>query len=108
MSAPLKPSRDGRRTFLRTCAVVLAAAPLGERVVNAAEMVDPNSEQAKSLHYVTDAKQAKDPKHQAGQFCHNCQFYQGDASAKSAPCALFGGKTVPANAWCNAWVKKAA
>lgn len=98
--------QPARRRLLSCCALLIAGAPLLRRNVGAAEMVDPNSAQAKSLNYVSDAKQAKDPKRKADQFCHNCQFFQGAKDAKSAPCTVFAGKSVPAQAWCSAWVKK--
>ena len=110
MSKQTKSHPEGRRAFIRGCAVAAVAVPLAQHinVARAADRVDPNSEQAKALHYVTDAKQSKDPKRTADQFCHNCQFYQGKASDKEAGCAVFGGKLVPAQAWCSSWVKKAA
>jgi hypothetical protein len=99
---------SGRRKFLFTCSVA-AAAPLVARTVQAQQKqkVDPSSAQAKSLNYVEDAKQAKDPKRKPDQFCHNCQMFQADAKEKWGPCAIFAGNLVANQGWCSAWIKKA-
>ena len=71
--------------------------------------LDPKDPQAVALGFVADAAQAdkaKFPKFAAGQHCGSCQLFGGAAGAASGPCPLFAGKTVPAKAWCSAWVKK--
>lgn len=73
-------------------------------------MVDEKDPQAVALSYVSDVKRvdkAKFPNYVAGSQCNNCQLYQGASTDPVAPCSLFGGKRVPAQAWCSAWVKKA-
>jgi hypothetical protein len=63
-----------------------------------------------ALGYKANATQidkAKYPAYMAGQSCSNCQFYQGNASAASAPCPLLGGKNVSGSGWCKGYVKKA-
>lgn len=44
----------------------------------------------------------------AKQFCNNCALYQGAADAEQAGCAIFPGKAVKAQGWCNAWAPKPA
>jgi hypothetical protein len=86
-----------------------AAAPLAasSALAQQKQKVDPSSPQAKSLNYVEDAKQARDPKRKPDQFCHNCQLFQAGPSDPSGPCAIFAGNLVANNGWCSAWVKKA-
>ena len=77
----------------------------------AQQKLDPKDPQATALGYVEDTTKAdskKFPKHTNAQKCAVCQFYSGAAGAKDGPCAVFGGKLVSANGWCNSWVKKAA
>ncbi len=98
----------GRRRFVISCALA-AAIPLVRHPAHAqqsGEKVDENSAQAKALNYRHNAKEVKDPKRKADQFCHNCQFFQGKATDAWAPCAVFGGKQVANQGWCSSWVKK--
>lgn len=55
----------------------------------------------------TKVDKVRFPKYAAGQECANCQFYQGNASTKTAACPPFSGKTVERTGWCNGYVKKA-
>ena len=74
------------------------AAPLSEKDATAL-----------ALGYVPDATKAdkkKYTKYAADQKCGNCQLYTGKPADASGPCAVFGGKLVPAKAWCSSWVKK--
>jgi hypothetical protein len=121
----MKMSKDvpdkNRRRFVQIGLIGLAALPVGgallQRTGLAAEelpKLDENDPTAQSLGYVHDASKAdvsKFPKRAgpdgANQFCHNCQFYSGTANQEWGPCALFPGKLVNANGWCNAWAKKA-
>lgn len=107
-------SNRSRRRFIKMGLVGIAAAPLSnllvQKVLHAQEggdtpKVDPSDPQAQSLHYVEDA--TKGEGRQENQFCHNCQFYQGDPTAERGPCTIFGGKLVNSNGWCSAYVKKA-
>ena len=73
--------------------------------------LDEKDPQAVPLGYVKDTTKAdakKFPKHTKDQKCVNCQLYQGKPKDASGLCPLFAGKQVEANAWCSAWVKKAA
>jgi hypothetical protein len=98
----------GRRRFLLIGAAGLAAAPIARLAfAQAAEKVDEKSPQAKALDYHDDATKVTNPKRKPDQFCHNCQFFQGKAQDKTAPCTVFQGKHVAANGWCSTWVKKA-
>jgi len=41
-----------------------------------------------------------------GQNCVNCNLVQGEDGQEWRPCAIFPGKLVAAEGWCQAWVKK--
>jgi hypothetical protein len=69
-------------------------------------MVDPAETNAVALGYVTDAKNAKNPKYVAGSACANCALYAGKAGDASGPCPIFAGKQVAATGWCSAYAKK--
>ena len=65
---------------------------------------------AVALGYKANAMQvdkAKYSTYMSGQTCSNCQFYQGAASAATAPCPLLGGKPVSGMGWCKGYVKRA-
>ncbi len=63
-------------------------------------------------HNIADIDAVKFPKRSTSpdgdtQFCHNCVFYTGVEGAETGPCALFPGKSVAAEGWCNTWTAKA-
>jgi hypothetical protein len=102
-----------RRRIVRAGFIAALAAPFARHIALAqkpqgGEKLDENSQQAKALHYRDDATKTDDPKRKSDQFCRNCQFFQGDASAASAPCAVFQNKLVAAGGWCSSWVAKVA
>ncbi|HVP28612.1 MAG TPA: high-potential iron-sulfur protein [Myxococcota bacterium] len=104
------PDAD-RRRLLKMAAIGLATAPftlsLASGIARAADapMVDEADPIAASVGYHCEA--GKNPKHVADQFCKGCQLFSGAPGAKMGPCALFGGKNVCADGWCQSWVKKA-
>jgi High potential iron-sulfur protein len=72
--------------------------------------VDVGDPTAKALGFVMDAAKvdaAANPMFKPGQRCVNCMQYQGKATDASAPCAIFGGKSVPGAAWCKVWAQRA-
>lgn len=101
-----------RRFFLMGASGVVLAAVAGKSIpvrAQAAKLVE-SDPQAVSLGYRQDTSKvdkAKFPKHEASQKCSNCQFFQGKAGDAWGPCAVFGGKQVSANGWCNSYTKKA-
>ena len=110
MSSQSRSPHSARRRFLLRSSALLVSVPLGGEFVLAqqdAEKVDENSPQAKALHYRHKAEQVKDPKRQANQYCHNCQFFQSQKQQGWAPCTIFAGKQVAAGGWCSSWVKRA-
>ncbi len=100
-----------RRTLLHVVPAVGVALVAGQARAQAnAKPVDEKEPQAVALGYVTDAKRAdkaKFPKYAPGQHCAICQFYQGAATAPTAPCTIFGGRPVAGPGWCSAYVAKA-
>ncbi len=99
-----------RRQFLTTLAVAVAAGTLVSRT-DAVRAQDPlpllseDDPTAKALGYVDDVGKvpAGEPLLKPGSNCANCLHYKAESAAPVAPCALFPGKSVPANAWCKAW-----
>ena len=98
-----------RRVFLlQVIAGTGAVAAAGG--TQAQQKVDPKDPQASALGYVdatTKADSQKFPNHTDAQKCDGCQLYSGAASSREGPCAVFGGKLVAANGWCNSWTRKA-
>lgn len=75
----------------------------------AAGKVAPSEPQASALGYVEDASKtdrSKWPRYEPGQACANCTLYTGKAGEAAGPCAIFGGRLVAAQGWCNSWTKK--
>ncbi len=105
-----------RRMLLRTsiesavalsvCSAVAAPATAADEPLPHVTLDDP---QAKALQYTNDATQATRPDkagvNGADQFCHDCQFLQGDRG-EWRPCQIFAGKAVNENGWCITWMPK--
>lgn len=93
-----------RRKFVTLMGAGATVLPLSALVASlpshAADMVDPESAQAKALQYVAESENAE-------QNCSNCTLYQGAEGDESGPCALFPGAAVSSAGWCSAWVPKA-
>jgi len=101
-------TRLPRRVFMIRAAAggAILAVPL---VASAAPHVEESDEAAQQLGYRHDSSQvdgAKFPKHQAGQRCADCSFFQGAAGDAWGGCAMFGRKQVSGAGWCSAWMKK--
>lgn len=93
-----------RRNLLKRVAlgVSLAPAAAGLQRARAAEapLLSVNAPEAKAVHYVEDAKAAKES---AGNTCATCGLYQGANGSVQGPCQLFAGKSVKAAGWCSSW-----
>ena len=94
---------------------MVAVATLATRTAHgqaaAGQKLSENDPQAKALGYVTDAThadKAKFPRYAPGQHCAACQLFQGQPSAASAPCTIFGGKVVEGKGWCSAYAPRAS
>ena len=86
-------------TYLGAGAVAVPVSTLiGTLPSHAAELVDPASDQAVALQYVTASEVD-------GKTCSNCTLYQG--GEESGMCPLFAGKEVASGAWCSAYTPKA-
>jgi len=98
-----------RRRFLIQAAVITAALPfVGPRLiaqVDAQELprLPLDNATAKALAYEEDYTKVKHPSFKPGSNCANCQFF----TTNNSGCTLFPGFSVPAEAWCSAWAKKA-
>jgi len=87
---------------------VLSWIPLA-RVRAAEEMpaLSLDEPMAKSLQYIHDAIQVPESVRSVSEaFCHNCQLYTGDTESQWGPCAVFAGKHINRDGWCDAWVRK--
>lgn len=104
-----------RRQFLATLAAAAAAGTVATRsrplsAQDPLPLLSEDDPTAKALGYVDDLGKvpAGEPLLKPGANCANCLHYQAEATAPVAPCALFPGKSVPANAWCKAWAARPA
>jgi High potential iron-sulfur protein len=97
------PSLSRRRLLVRLAAGA-SLVPLGlalQRAGAASALLSPASPEAKAVHYVEDAKQAKGAT--AGNTCANCALYQGASGSVQGPCQIFSGRDVKAAGWCSSW-----
>jgi hypothetical protein len=104
-----------RRQFLATLAVAAAAGTVAARsgslsAQDPLPLLSEDDPTAKALGYVDDLSKvpAGEPLLKPGANCANCLHYKAEQTAPVAPCALFPGKSVPANAWCKAWAARPA
>lgn len=104
----MNTQNPSRRRFLVHAAVAAVAIPFAGRFISTAQaqslpklpLDDP---QAKALSYAEDYTKVSHPSFKPGSNCANCQFF----TAATGVCTLFPKNTVPANAWCSAWAKRA-
>ena len=103
--------KTDRRTFVIYSS--LSASGLmtaGLTQAQPAMLLESNS-QAKTLGYREDSgkvSSASFPKYVPGQKCVGCQMFRiPHVGAASGPCAIFPGKLVAAEGWCDAFVQKA-
>ncbi|WP_158772596.1 high-potential iron-sulfur protein [Cobetia sp. L2A1] len=104
-------ANQSRRNFMRNSLLGLAALPLGAAILSprafAADLplLDTSNPQAKALHYVEDASEAKEHSaFKAGSDCTNCMFYKPDNHG----CQLFPSNSVAPKGWCQSWTKRPA
>jgi hypothetical protein len=67
-------------------------------------LLAPSSQAAQKVHYVEDAKKAKDAS--AGASCANCALYQGASGSSQGPCQLFPENDVVSTGWCSSWASQ--
>ncbi len=93
-----------RRKFISVMGASTVAVPLSALVASlpshAADMVDPESAQAKALQYIAISETPD-------QKCGTCTLFQGEKGAASGPCPLFPGNIVGGESWCSAYVPSA-
>ena len=94
-------SRRRFNTLLAKAAILAPAATLLSHRVHAEgpPMVDPESATAKALQYAIDTPEP-------GKNCAGCVLYSAQEGDESGACSIFPGSSVPANAWCTAYVAK--
>ena len=106
----MNTTNTSRRGFLVKAALLAAAAPfvapalVGQARAQELKPLPLDNPQAKALAYALDAKAVNHPSFKPGSNCGNCRFF----TAGTGDCTLFPGFSVPAEAWCSAWAKKAA
>lgn len=90
-----------RRKFVSMMTAGAAVVPVSALVASlpshAAELVDPDSAQAKALQYVAESENPE-------QNCANCALYTGAEGDAQGGCPLFPGQAVTAAGWCSAYV----
>ncbi len=95
-----------RRVFMLQATLACLACPTAQAQTSP---VDEASETAVALGYKHDTAKVdavKFPRHQAGQHCANCQFWQARPTDAWSNCSMFGRKVQVANkGWCAAWAK---
>lgn len=120
-------SNNSRREFLKFSGLgLIGAAALGTLSLRSLPadaqaaklpLVTEADPMAKSLGYNPDATKVdikkwakRAPPAGKEQFCRTCILFNGGKATteKEAPCALFAGKAVLANGWCNSWAKNPA
>lgn len=99
-----------RRRFIALHALAAGGALVAARPARAqaGAHVEESDEQAQALGYRQDSSQVdakKYPKHEAGQHCANCTFWQGKPTDAWAGCAMFGRKHIAHGGWCQVWAK---
>lgn len=101
-----------RRKFLMKSGALIAGLPaislLGfTKTIHADDLpnVSEDDPVVVSLKYVHDASKSSD-RSNTDALCSNCQLYTGGVGSEWGPCSIFPGKSVNANGWCTAWVKK--
>jgi len=95
-----------RRQFMMTLVPAAAALTAVTGARAQAAKIDEKDPAAVALAYKHDATKVDakaNPTYKAGNNCANCQFF----TAATGACTLFPKNSVPAEAWCSAWAKKA-
>jgi len=93
--------RMDRRHFNKIIAIT-AVAPLASFSTARAgekEMVDPESEAAQSLQFVSVSDNP-------AEICGGCNFYSSIDDTETGNCIIFNGATVPEGAYCSAYQAK--
>lgn len=100
-----------RRQFIARSGAIIATFVSGNEVL-AAEPLDPSDPKAMALGFNTQhtrvngkqwRKKGADAQNQ--QRCATCALFTAQAQGRGG-CQIFGGKTVPAGGWCNAWTNR--
>jgi hypothetical protein len=74
-----------------------------------ASMLLESHPQASTLGYRVDASKvdrANFPKYVPGQKCAECQMFRAQLGTAVGSCAIYPGKLVSAEGWCNAFIQK--
>lgn len=106
-------TRTTRRHMLRLAgATIVCAGTFGFDRLFAAQDALPHLSDANpaaaSLGYTEDAStvdSSKFPKHQPGQRCATCKYFQSaGSSGQYGPCRLYPGNAVNVNGWCTGYI----
>lgn len=115
MSHESDSTNASRRRFFAIAGSAIGAAAIAGALPRQARAADlphlsASDATAQALHYNDDATKvdkAAAPTWKTGEFCHNCNFFQGGANDQWGPCQLFPGKAVNHHGWCAGYAKKA-
>jgi High potential iron-sulfur protein len=103
--------KTNRRTFVIHSSIGAAGLVIAGLTQAQPAMLLESSSQAKSVGYRDDSSKvisASYPKHADGQKCAGCQMFRASQAGMTAgACAIFPGKLVATEGWCDAFVQKA-
>lgn len=95
--------------FVRSTRAFAAACPAKEPAKAGLKIVKADDKQIKTLDFVFNAPDSKNPKYAKGQNCENCNFYNAKKLEEGwAPCSMFANKYVPGCGWCKSYKAKKA
>ena len=98
-------NKISRRKLIAWGTGLTVGAVIPVTVTAAGAKVDEEDPTAKAVAYVHDATQTSNPAFKAGSNCANCALYK-TPEADWGPCALFPGKLVAGQGWCQAWAAR--
>ena len=95
----------GRRRFLKTGAMAVAALPLATLVHQGRVHAMPQAEDGHAHDYVNDGADAEHDAYEEGQRCDNCAFWGGEEDNGWGSCMHpdFSDVLVKDKGWCSVW-----
>ncbi len=100
-----EPTDNGRRKFLKTGAMAVAALPLATLIHQGKVQAMPRAEDGHALDYVNDGADSDHPDFEEDQRCDNCTFWAGEEENGWGGChhPEFADVLVKDKGWCSAW-----
>lgn len=100
-----EPTDTGRRKFLRTGAMAVAALPLSTLIHQRSVKAMPQAEDGHAHDYVNDPADTDHDAYEEGQRCDNCAFWAGEKDDGWGECQHpdFADVLVKDEGWCSVW-----